>query len=123
MAMLTLISASDLKASERLVVEVDGNGKAALITAASVGNNVIGLLVDGGAASGDPVSVASHGEVAWGIANAAITAGAWVTAGANSKLVTTTTDVNEVLGKALTTAGAQNDLIMVMVNLDTLSAT
>lgn len=123
MAMLSLISASDLKAKERLIVGVDSSGLAALLTAATVGNNVIGIVVDGGAASGDAVSVASHGEVAWVIANAAITAGAWVTAGANSKAVTTTTDVNEVLGKALTSAGAQNDLVQVMVNLDTLSAT
>ena len=122
MAMLSLVSAADLSSSERLVVGVDGDGKAALITAATAGSQIIGVIVDGGAASGDPVSVASAGEVAWVSAGAAVTAGAWVAAAAGSQVITTTTDTNNVLGRALTTSGADDDLIQVIVTIGSLSA-
>lgn len=122
MAMLTLISASDLKSSEQLAVAIDSSGLCELETAATVGNQVIGLLVDGGSASGDAVSVASTGEVAWGKASTSITAGAYVAATTAGKLVTTTTNKHEYIGRALTSAGATNDLIQVMVSLGTISS-
>jgi len=122
MAMLSLISAADLSGSERLAVALDSSGLCELEIAATAGNQVIGLLVDGGAASGDAVTVASTGEVAWAEASAAITAGAYVAATTAGQLVTTVTNKDEYIGRALTSAGAGDDLIQVMVSLGTISS-
>lgn len=53
------------------------------------------------------------------VASAAISAGAWLTATTAGKVVTTTTDKNVVLGRALEAAAADGDVIECMLMLGT----
>lgn len=117
MSMYSGVSAVDLSAKARQVAQVDSNGKINVATANT--HAIIGLILDGGLASGDGVSVAGNGEIAWAIASTSITPGAWLTAATGGKVVTTTTDTNMLLGRALTTAGADGDFVLVMIALGT----
>lgn len=110
---LSLVSAADLSSSERLIVAIDSSGKAALATAAT--DQIIGVLVEGGTASGDTVAVQDYGT-AWVKLGGTVGEGDWLTANSASKAVATTTAADSVLGMALT-AGVANDQITVRLHI------
>ena len=94
---ITLISAADLSAKQYYLVQLDSNGKAAL--ASAVTENLLGPIVDGGKASGDPITIAIAG-VAEGIAGGTITAAThnWLTTDSAGKVVASTTTKDFIIG-------------------------
>jgi hypothetical protein len=114
MAMLSLKSGADLSAKKGFAVKLDSSGLVVLAAAAT--DAIIGILEDGGSASGDPVSVAGVGEIIRASAGGTITAAThkWLTSDANGELVATTTAKDNVCAITLQTA-ADGDLIRVMV--------
>jgi hypothetical protein len=113
----TFIAAADLSSSKYCIVKLDTNGKAAIATLAT--DNIIGVLQNKPKA-GEAAIVRFLGTTKVQ-ASTGITLGAFVTATAAGQGVTTTTDKANIIGRALETATAQNDLIEVLLALSTLS--
>lgn len=122
---ITLVAAADLSTKQFFAVKVDSAGKAAL---AAAGEFAIGILQNN-PTSGVAATVRVSGK-SKGIAGAAITAGAPIACDANGKIVTATlartkTDDagvaadaligSNVLGIAMTDAGAANDVVEILV--------
>jgi hypothetical protein len=80
-------------------------------------DNILGVAVENIAASGGQGRVAcGDGDIVQCVASGAITAGTYVQAGANGK-VATAGAAKPLVGLALTTTTADNDLILVMLRI------
>lgn len=99
------------------IVKITSTG----VAPATAGSDAIFGVAMTDASTGDMVTVRVDG-VARVQASTGISIGAWVTATTSGQGVTTTTDKHVVLGRALETASAQNDLIAVQLGVFTLSA-
>ena len=106
-APLTIISAADLSGKEGYGYKLDSAGKAVLATAAAVD----GVIVDGGTASGDPLSAAPAGcgllvkVLCGGTANERDA----LTTDSNGKFIATTTTGDDVVGYAYTNGASGSD--------------
>lgn len=107
---ISLLAAADFSAKQFFAVKVDNAGKAAL---GGAGDFCVGLLQDN-VPSGEAAGVRVSGK-SKGVAGAAITAGAKVTADANGRLVTATASTDNCLGVALSAAAALGEVIEVLV--------
>jgi hypothetical protein len=103
--MKSFVAGENLSASKYLIVQIDDAGKAVLATAASTG--LLGVLVDGGSGSGDPVSVRSLGDgpgkLKLGTGGVTLSASVpiYLTAEAGGTAIATTTQHDLVIGYAL----------------------
>lgn len=107
----TFISAADLSAKQYFVAQLDANGKADL--ASAVTQDLLGIIMDGGAASGDPVAVCTAG-VAKAISGGTINEGDRLTTDSAGKVIATTTAADELIGWALQ-AAASGDYVEIRV--------
>ena len=112
---ISLVSNADLSSSQYLVAEIVSGSEADAATAST--DDIIGVIYDGGDASGDNVSVAISG-VAKVKAGGTISEGDQVTADSASKAVATTTTSARILGTALDSA-VTGDIFTVLINLYT----
>ncbi len=93
------------------------SGHVAVCAGAATVDEVIGVCTDESAAAEDPVNVHLLGAGTGThkmVAGAAITAGAKLMSATNGKVITATTGSNYVIGKALTAAAADGDVIEVI---------
>lgn len=106
-----LVASGNLSAHQFKFVTIGASG-AALNT--TVGGIVDGVLQDKPTAAGEATQVAFSG-VSKVVAGALVNKGAEVMSDANGKAVTATTGIN-VAGRALEAAGADGELIAVLLN-------
>lgn len=102
---------ADLSAHQFKAVDVNSSGN--IVLASAAGQRVIGVLQNKPNAAGQSAGVAVSGVTKM-IASAAITAGALVTT-TNAGLAVTAATTNFILGRAMTAAGAANDVIEVLL--------
>jgi len=107
---LSLLAAADLSSSRWRCVTVNSSGQAALANATAL---TAGILQNK-PTSGQPATVCYAG-VSKAVAGAAVTAGSRVRSDANGKVVAATVAGNAVIGIALESAGADNDVISVLL--------
>lgn len=110
----TRVSAADLSGKEYLIAKIDANGKADIATAGT--DDIIGVITEGGKASGDPVTIQDLTDVSVTM-SASCNEGDWITATTGGKGVATTTDGDVVLGWAMEAAGADGDRIKVRMHV------
>lgn len=114
----TLVAGEDLSAKQYYIVQLDASGDV------EVGEGATDLLV--GVLQNKPESGENAIYRFLGttkvIASAAIAIGALVTTTNAGKAVTTTTDKDVVIGRALEAAGAAGDIIEIQLSIFTLSA-
>ena len=111
----TFLSGADLSSSQYRLVKLDSTQNKVVVATGGT-DNIIGVVLDGGKASGDRVRVgllSAQGTLLV-VASAAITLGASVTATTGGKAVATTTTGNIVAGIALEAAAADGDLIEIL---------
>ncbi len=111
---ITFESSGDLSTSQYLFVDLNSSAQIAVET--SAGANVIGVLQDKPAAQGRAAAVAISG-VSLVVAGAAFDAGAKITVDTAGKAQTATTG-NFIHGIALKAAGAANDVVPVLLMLN-----
>ena len=104
------VTAADLSAKKYYIGAVDASGNLALGSAGT--DFCIGVIQDGGTASGDIASVATEGIVMC-VAGVAINEGDMITSGAAGKAASTTTANNKCIGMAVSAAAADGDLFLV----------
>ena len=108
----------DLSSSQYLIVQLDSSGDI------EIGEGATDLLV--GVLQNKPESGGSALYRFLGttkvVASAAIAIGALVTSASDGEAVTTTTDKDVVIGRALEAAGAAGDIIEIQLSIFTLSA-
>lgn len=114
----TLLAGEDLSAKQFYIVQLDSSGNI------EVGEGATDLLV--GVLQNTPES-GQAGRYRFAgttkvVASAAIAIGANVTTTNAGKAVTTTTDKDVVIGRALQAAAADGDIIEIQLNIFTLSA-
>lgn len=107
---LSLLAAADLSNNRWRCMTVNSSGQAALANATAL---TAGILQNKPGA-GQPATVCYAG-VSKAVAGAAVTAGARVRSDANGKVVPATVAGNAVIGIALESAGADNDVISVLL--------
>lgn len=102
------------------VVTIDGsisNPYAPVAKQAAVTDEILGVVVYNpilnSFVANDRIAVARENDVIWMPAAAAITAGAELYFNANNQVTSTATAGNTIIGKALTPASAENDLVQV----------
>lgn len=108
---VTLPANADLSSHQFKAVDVNSSGKVVLASAA--GQRVIGVLQNKPNAADQGAAVAIAGITKM-VASAAIAAGALVTT-TNAGLAVTGATTNFILGRAITAAGAANDVIEVLL--------
>lgn len=103
-------SAADLSTKKGYVVKLDANRKVVLSSAAT--DLHIGVLADGGRVSGDNCDIVLvNGPGTYkGIAGGTIAKDAWLTSDANGKLVATTTSGDRLVGRAMHSAVANQQV-------------
>lgn len=106
----TLEASGDLSAEQFTAMVVDGNGQAAQAGAAV---NIAGVLQNNPSAAGREAAIVSTG-ITKGVAGAAVAAGAYLMTDANGEFVTAVA-TNELAGIALQAAGAQGEIIPVLL--------
>lgn len=114
----TLLAGEDLSAKQFYIVQLDSSGDV------EVGEGATDLLVgvlQNTPESGQAARYRFNGTSKV-IASAAIAIGALVTTNNAGKAVTTTTDKDVVIGRALEAAGAAGDIIEIQLSIFTLSA-
>ncbi len=114
----TFNAGEDLSSSKYLIVQLDASGNAEIGEGAT--DLLIGVLQNK-PASGKPALVRFLGTTKV-VASAAIAIGARVTSTSAGKAVTTTTDKDVVVGRALEAASADGDIIEILLGNYTLSA-
>lgn len=109
----TLKAGEDLSSKQFYIVQLDASGDV------EVGEGATDLLV--GVLQNKPESgqAATYrfGGTTKVVASAAIAIGAWVTSTAAGKAVTTTTDGDVVVGRALEAAAADGDIIEIQMSI------
>lgn len=102
------------------VVTIDGtvsNPNAPVAKQAAVTDEILGVVVYNpilnSFVANDRIAVARENDVIWLPAAAAITAGSELYFNANNQVTSTATAGNTIIGKALTPATAENDLVQV----------
>lgn len=113
---LTRESAADLSAKEGYAAAIDANGNAILGAAAT--DDLLGIIIEGGRASGDAVAIQDTGTCHAKLGGT-VNEGDDLTTDSAGKLVATTTTGNRVIAKALS-AGVANDEIPVRCVMFTL---
>jgi len=109
---ITRTSSEDMSSANGLCVQIDAAGTVSIAdTAAS--HIIIGVCVDGGAASGDPVSICTMGVCKVRV-GATVNEGAALTCEAGGRAIATTTTADYIVGQALE-AGVDGDYIDVRV--------
>lgn len=109
---ITLISAADLSEKAHYIAADNASGKAILATTGTTVN--LGVIVDGGRASGDPVTIQYSGE-ARVKSSGTIGEGDAITATTAGEAVATTTDKDIVIGHALE-AAADGDIFRILLH-------
>lgn len=102
------------------VVTIDGsisNPNAPVAKQAAVTDEILGVVVYNpilnSFVANDRIAVARENDVIWMPAATAITAGTELYFNANNQVTSTATAGNTIIGKALTPASAENDLVQV----------
>ena len=113
----TGVAGEDLSSSRYFIVQLDSSGDV------EIGEGATDLLV--GVLQNKPESGENAIYRFLGttkvVASAAIAIGAWVTAASDGEAVTTTTDKDVIIGRALEAAGAAGDIIEIQLSIFTLS--
>ena len=110
----TFISSSDLSAKKYFFVQQDADGKATIATGTvSAGTDVLGVVLDGGAASGDPVSIVVSGPAKVSVGTA-VDEGDRLIPDSAGEAIKTTTAGDEIIAIAHED-GADGDIIEVLV--------
>ncbi len=110
---ITRPAGADLSALQFTIVELDATSR--VVSAVDAATPILGVLLNKPSAAGQAAEIAIVGSVVKCVASATINEGAWVTAAAAGEAVATTTDLDNILGMALTSAAAANDLFEVVV--------
>lgn len=106
-----LVAAADLSANQYYAVKVNSSGQIALCSV--LGEVPTGILQNK-PTSGQAAEV-RHGGTSKAVAGAAITAGASVMVNASGKVITLATTGSNAIGIALESAGADGDIIEILV--------
>lgn len=109
---ITRPAAADLSALQYTIVELNATNQVAASTTEV--EPKLGILMNKPSAAGQAAEVAINGSVVKCIALGTTAEGDWLTAGADGHAEVTVTDLDEVVGYALT-AGVDGDLIEVVV--------
>lgn len=114
----TFVAGEDLSSKKYYIAQLDASGNV------EVGESATDLLV--GVIQNKPESgkaaLIRNAGTSKVVASAAIAIGAFVTTTSAGKAVTTTTDKDVVIGRALEAAGADGDIIEIQLGIFTLSA-
>lgn len=107
----TLIAAATMAGGAR--VKIDSNGQAAL---AGLTENAVGFLTERGSVSGDPCTIraAMVPAMQYGKAHSSIVVGALLYSQASGRVDDADGGSAKVIGYALTAAGAQDDVIVIV---------
>ena len=114
----TGVAGEDLSSSKYYIVQLDASGDVEIGESAT--DLLVGVLQNKPASGG--AALYRFAGTTKMVASAAISIGDFVTSTAAGKAVTTTTDKNVVLGRALEAAAADGDIIEVQLGIFTLSA-
>jgi hypothetical protein len=106
-------SAADLSAKEGYIGAIDANGNVVLGAAAT--DDLIGIIVEGGRASGDACAIADSGTEHVKIGGT-VNEGDFLTSDSAGRAVATTTANQKIVGMALS-AGVINDEIPVRLGI------
>lgn len=109
----TFVAEADLSSKMYYIVKL-GSGAKSMVLADGATANIIGV-VEAKPKNGEAGEVFLRNAAGTGkvVAGGNITAGAWLTSDGNGKAIATTTDGDEVIGRALM-AGVANDVIEFM---------
>lgn len=107
----TFVSAADLSAKQYFLAKMDTAGKAVLAAAGT--DKIEGVITEGGKASGDPVTVGTHGE-AKVLAGGTVAINDRITSDSAGKGIATTTANDYSIGRARTAAAAGEYFEMVI---------
>lgn len=110
---ITKTSSEDMSSAAGKAVKLDAAGTVGIADTAG-SDLVIGICVDGGAASGDPVSVCVQGACK-ALAGEGVNEWAALTCEAGGDLIATTTPGDYLAGSALEAAAADGDYIWILV--------
>ena len=108
----------DLSSSKYLIVQLDASGN---IEIGEGGTDLLVGVLQNKPESGEAALYRFAGTTKV-VASAAIAIGALVTSASDGEAVTTTTDKDVVVGRALEAAGAAGDIIEIQLGIFTLSA-
>lgn len=98
---------------QHTIVELDSTSR--VVPATDAATPILGVIMNKPSAAGQAAEIAIVGSVVKCVASATINEGAWVTATTAGEAVATTTNLDNILGMALTTAPAANDLFEVVI--------
>lgn len=115
----TLTAGEDLSSKQYYIVQLDSSGDLEVGEGAT--DLIVGVLQNT-PESGQAACYRFAGTTKV-IASAAVAIGALVTSAADGEAVTTTTDKDVVIGRALEAASAQGDIFEIQLGIFTLSAT
>ena len=114
----TGVAGEDLSSSRYLIVQLDASGN---IEIGEGGTDLLVGVLQNKPESGEAALYRFAGTTKV-VASAAIAIGANVTSASDGEAVTTTTDKDVVVGRALEAAGAAGDIIEIQLGIFTLSA-
>ncbi len=109
---ITRPAGADLSALQYSIVELNATNQ--VVTSVTEVQPKLGILMNKPSAAGQAAEIAINGSVVKCIALGTTAEGDWLTAGADGHAEVTTTNLDEVVGFALT-AGVDGDLIEVVV--------
>ena len=111
---LSFKAAADLSAKQYYGVKVTANFR--VNVAGAYGTSLIGVLQDAPSAAGDPASIFVGPGLCPAIAGAAFAVGSKLTTNASGKFISTTTANDTVIGYAVEAAGADGDIVTILVS-------
>lgn len=117
---ITRPAGADLSLLQYTIVELNATNQ--VVTSVTEVQPKVGILMNKPSAAGQAAEIAINGSVVKCIALGTTAEGDWLTAGAGGHAEVTTTNLDEVIGFALT-AGVDGDLIEVVVVPQTASFT
>ncbi len=109
---ITRNAGADLTALQHTIVEVAADGDLAGSTGVTAPK--LGILMNK-PNNNEAAEIAINGSVVKCVASAGIDEGDWITAAAGGKALATTTDLDEVVGFALTAVANANELFELVV--------